>query len=163
MINDSRRGALVRGDDEVRISSVQAYRGVGSDDRTSDDVDDDVEEPADERGISGGGANLGDQTPRGPPLDPDPVRGEPDPRPACSTLGTRASGRMVVSGAPARVRITEARVGGDLHALPDRQSSVDIADRGERRTWRPNQSGSGALCVIRGSGREQNSLADSLN
>jgi nitrate reductase / nitrite oxidoreductase, beta subunit len=39
---------------------------------------------------------------------------------------------MVVSGAPARVRITEARVGGDLHALPDRQSSVDIVDRGER-------------------------------
>jgi hypothetical protein len=39
---------------------------------------------------------------------------------------------MVVSGAPARVRITEARVGGDLQALPDRQSSVDIADRRER-------------------------------
>jgi hypothetical protein len=40
MMNDSGRGAFVRGDDEARISSVQGVRG--SDDRTSDDVDDDV-------------------------------------------------------------------------------------------------------------------------
>jgi hypothetical protein len=39
MINDSRRGALVRGADEVMIRSVPAYRVVGSDDRTGDDVE----------------------------------------------------------------------------------------------------------------------------
>ena len=68
MINDSRRGALVRGDDEVRTRSVQAYRAVGSEDRTGDDVVDDVESPLMNVAYREAGRTSGTKLPAGRPL-----------------------------------------------------------------------------------------------
>jgi len=57
------------------------------------------------------GADLGDQTPRGPPLDPGPVSGKLDPRPACSVLGTWARRSGV---------LPRARVAAGEHHLANR-------------------------------------------
>jgi hypothetical protein len=51
------------------------------------------------------GADLGDQTPRGPPLDPGPVSGQPDPRP--SMLRSRAPGEAQRGDKRARVAAGE--------------------------------------------------------
>jgi hypothetical protein len=70
----------------------------------------------------GSGADLGDQTPRGPPLGPGPVSGKLDPRPACSVLDTRATR----SGVTSRARV----------AAGERDVTTALQGRTRRCAWR---------------------------
>jgi len=87
------------------------------------------------------GVVRGDQTPRGPPLDPVPVRGTLDPRPACSVLGARArcsGGDITCSRSSWRATLPGSRhpqvIGNDVWSWSTQLSGAGPGGR-RNRAW----------------------------